>query len=73
MSDPDPNVIEKAANRKYGHLRLANRMNVAMSRQRSLLVTVGDSQMAQGAAAAIAVPALVGFFGLCGGEHGIVR
>ena len=73
MSDPDPNVIEKAANRKYGHLRLANRMNVAMSRQRSLLVTVGDSQMAQGAAAAIAVPALVGFFGLSGGEHGIVR
>ena len=73
MSDPDPNVIEKAANRKYGHLRLANRMNVAMSRQRSLLVTVGDSQMARGAMAAMAVPALVGFFELCGGEHGIVR
>lgn len=64
---------EKAANRKYGHLRLSNRMNVAMSRQRSLLVAVGDSAMAQGGGAESAVPALAEFLKLCGGEHGFIR
>ena len=48
-------------------------MNGAMSRQRSLLVAFGDSQMARGEAAVNAVPALAAFLELCGGEHGIVR
>lgn len=66
-------IFDKAANRKYGHLRLSNRMNVAMSRQRSLLVAVGDRAMARGRDAEAAVPALATFLKLCEGEHGLVR
>ena len=58
-------------NAKYGHLRLANRMNVAMSRQRMLLIAVGDSHMASGKEAEEAVPALTAFLVLCrGGQRG---
>ena len=69
----DPNAREAFLNRKYGHLRLPNRMNVAMSRQRSLLVAVGDRGMAEGEEAREAVPALAAFLNLCLGEHGHVR
>jgi hypothetical protein len=55
-------------NAKYGHLRLANRMNVAMSRQRKLLIAVGDSHMASGKEAEEAVPALAAFLALCRGD-----
>jgi superfamily I DNA and/or RNA helicase len=65
--------FESAANRKYGHLRLDNRMNVAMSRQRRLLIAIGDKQMATGPNAEVAVPALSSFLNLCGGLDGIVR
>ena len=73
LPQPGNEAFETAANRKYGHLRLSNRMNVAMSRQRSLLVAVGDAAMARGTEAEIAVPALVAFLNLCGGQHGLVR
>ncbi|MGI2092799.1 DEAD/DEAH box helicase [Shewanella oncorhynchi] len=63
---------ESELNRKFGHLRLANRMNVAMSRQRSLLIVVGDRAMATSVAAQKAVPALNSFENLCNGEHGFV-
>ncbi|KQV83929.1 hypothetical protein ASD15_30860 [Massilia sp. Root351] len=63
----------KAANAKYGHLRLSNRMNVAMSRQRSLLVAVGDCALAGGVEADEMVPALAAFLALCKGGRGIVR
>lgn len=68
----DPDAFETAANRKYGHLRLSNRMNVAMSRQRSLLVAVGDKAMAESAGAERAVPAMHAFFALCKGGYGHV-
>jgi hypothetical protein len=71
--EDDTEAYEKAANGKFGHLRLSNRMNVAMSRQRSLLIGVGDCAMASGAEAAQAVPALAAFMTLCEGEHGVVR
>jgi len=64
---------EKAANAKYGHLRLSNRMNVAMSRQRSLLVMAGDSALAASVEAGEMVPALQAFLALCEGGRGIVR
>jgi len=56
---------ERLLNSKYGHLRLANRLNVAMSRQRKLLVAVGAKSMAEGAIAEEAVPALAEFLQLC--------
>ncbi|MDO4683248.1 MAG: AAA domain-containing protein [Lautropia sp.] len=52
-------------NRAYGHLRLANRLNVAMSRQRKLLIAVGDGAMFSEARAGKAVPALAAFRSLC--------
>jgi len=63
---------EKFLNQKYGHLRLNNRMNVAMSRQRKLLIVVGAKSMAQGDDAQAAIPALVDFLNLCGGENGCI-
>ena len=70
----DHKALEQSSNRKYGHLRLANRMNVAMSRQRAVcwwpLVTARWHAAKQ---RLIAVPALAAFLELCGGEHGIVR
>lgn len=59
---------ERLLNSKYGHLRLANRLNVAMSRQRKLLIAVGDKSMAEGAEAEEAVPGLVAFLQLCDKE-----
>lgn len=56
---------ERLLNGKYGHLRVANRLNVAMSRQRKLLIAVGDMCMAQGPESEEAVPALTEFLKLC--------
>jgi len=63
---------ERFLNSKYGHLRLANRMNVAMSRQRRLLVAVGAKYMAEGPEAEEGIPALAAFLMLCKEqmEHG---
>lgn len=59
-----------AQRRKYGHLMLENRLCVAMSRQRKLLVVVGDADMFVADEHANAVPALAAFWKLCGGPHG---
>lgn len=62
----------KQLRRKYGHLMLENRLCVAMSRQKRLLVVVGDSEMLKGEQAAQVVPGLVKFYQLCcGGDHGV--
>lgn len=66
------NEQEYAWNRRYGFLRLSNRMNVAMSRQRKLLIVVGDSSMAEGADAQAAVPALSEFYKMCKGQNGTI-
>jgi hypothetical protein len=63
---------EKRLNRRYGHLRLSNRMNVAMSRQRRLLVVVGDKAMAEGEAASLGAPALASFLNLCMEKFGAI-
>jgi superfamily I DNA and/or RNA helicase len=68
-----PELREKQLNGKYGFLRLANRLNVAMSRQRKLLIVVGDCSMAEGEEAREAVPALVNFVELCRGPYGCIR
>lgn len=64
---------EQQLNRQFGFLRLPNRMNVAMSRQRQMLICVGDASLATSPEAEEAVPALAAFYKLCGGEHGCVR
>lgn len=65
-------IDEPGLRGKYGHLLLPNRLCVAMSRQKRLLVAVGDHEMFEGEAAAIAVPGLSRFLELCGGPDGLV-
>ena len=62
----DPKLLR----RRYGHLRLENRLCVAMSRQKRLLVVVGDSGMLAGEQAKCAVPGLIKFLELCKGAYG---
>lgn len=69
----DPEQREAQLNAKYGFLRLPNRMNVAMSRQRKLLIVAGDLALAEGREAQQAVPALAAFATLCRGEYGCIR
>lgn len=57
--------------RKYGHLVLENRLCVAMSRQKRLLIVVGDAGMLTPHEAASAISGLVRFHELCRGNHGI--
>ena len=56
---------EKDALRLFGHLGLYNRLNVSMSRQKKLLVLVGDSGLIHGDLASQFIPGLVDFFNLC--------
>lgn len=61
----------------FGHLVLYNRLNVAMSRQKRLLVVVGDPALldvpgANDTAADKGIPGLVDFYRLCK-EKGVVR
>ena len=72
-NDADDAAYEKAASRKYGHLRVDNRLNVAMSRQRRILIAVGDRAMFVGDAAARAVPEMSAFVELCDSEARRVR
>ncbi len=65
-----PAPDERARRRTYGHLMLANRLCVAMSRQRRLLLIVGDGAMVTSDDGRAAVPALSAFHDLCGGPDG---
>lgn len=67
-----PSTSEEELRKKYGHLMLANRLCVAMSRQRRLLIAVGDKQMFSTNEAQNAVPGLSHFLEICGGEDGLV-
>ncbi len=61
---------DDALTRAYGFLRVDNRLNVALSRQRSLLIVTGDKELVAHPATQEAVPALPAFLKLCGGQHG---
>jgi superfamily I DNA and/or RNA helicase len=62
-----------AQRRKYGFLTLENRLCVAMSRQKRLLVTVGDLAMVKHPSAPQAIPGLVAFVEeLCREPHGFI-
>ncbi|WLH81777.1 AAA domain-containing protein [Pseudomonas sp. FP2335] len=62
---------EKQAQLLFGHLCLYNRLNVSMSRQKKLLVVVGDPRLLEGDLAAEFIPGLVDFHKLCR-EQGVV-
>lgn len=76
-SDKDDSSVleshEVQLNRMFGFLRLPNRMNVAMSRQRQMLICVGDAKLSTNDYAREGVPALNAFYQLCGGEYGSIR
>jgi len=68
----DPAGYARWVSRRYGHILLPNRLCVAMSRQRRLLIVVGDAAMfSPGRAPADAAP-FTDFLRLCrgGGDHG---
>ncbi|MGV0741027.1 DEAD/DEAH box helicase [Mycolicibacterium sp. XJ870] len=58
---------------RFGFLVLPNRLCVAMSRQRKLLIAVGDADQMTSAEGREAVPALAAFHELTGGAHGFRR
>ncbi len=61
-----PNVDRVIQARKlFGHLCLYNRLNVSMSRQKKLLVVVGDPGLVRGDLADEFIPGLVNFYDLC--------
>ena len=68
----DPAAYAKWVRRRYGHLLLINRLCVAMSRQRRLLIVVGDAAMFDAARAPAEAVPLTDFLRICrdGGEHG---
>ena len=66
------NASAQASKAEPSSCMLENRLCVAMSRQKRLLVVVGDSEMLKGEQAAQVVPGLVKFYQLCcGGDHGV--
>ena len=62
----------KMGRRRYGFLTLLNRVNVALSRQKRVLIVVGDSGMLDYKEAQSAIGPLIDFYQLCRGEHGLV-
>lgn len=70
-SNEYPARTEQEKYRKYGFLRVENRLCVAMSRQKRLLIVVGDAAMVRHPSADEAIPGLCVFYRLCGEEHGL--
>lgn len=60
--------FESQASARYGHLRTSNRLNVAMSRQRRILIAVGDRAMFEGPVAEACVPEMHAFLAFCDEE-----
>jgi Cdc6-like AAA superfamily ATPase len=58
-------VDERQKLRKFGHLKEEPRLCVSMSRQKKLLIVVGDSAMLAQSDAQEVVPALVDYYSLC--------
>jgi superfamily I DNA and/or RNA helicase len=67
-------IREKQLRKKYGFLMFENRLCVAMSRGKKLLICVGDSGMLKTEAAEEAIPSLINFYNLCNGgdQYGYV-
>lgn len=59
---------DKELRKKYGFLMFENRLCVAMSRGKKLLICVGDSGMLKDDSAKDAIPSLIDFYNMCNGE-----
>jgi len=73
--DPTTELTDESLNRKLGFLRLPNRINVGMSRQKKLLIVIGDRDLSEvtGEHPETGLPLLPGFpafYNLCRGPHG---
>lgn len=71
-SNSFPERTDLERRRKFGHVLNENRMCVAMSRQRRLLIAVGDKSMFQSNGSQEKLLWLPRFLDLCGGEDGII-
>ena len=70
--EPSGNDVEaKKAQSLFGFLCMYNRLNVSMSRQKKLLVVVGDSDLLKTELSGKYIPGLVDFYALCC-EKGVV-
>jgi hypothetical protein len=69
---PRSDRADRQARSLFGHLCLYNRLNVSMSRQKRLLVVVGDSELIKTNLAAEFIPGLVNFFNLCKAKGGML-
>ena len=58
---------DKELRRKYGFLMFENRLCVAMSRGKKLLICVGDSGMLLDESAKEVIPSLIDFYNMCNG------
>ena len=58
----------KQARKLFGFLTMYNRLNVSMSRQKKMLVVVGDSSLLATDLADKYIPGLVDFYLLCSAE-----
>jgi hypothetical protein len=65
-----PRAATGDARKVFGHLAVENRLCVAMSRQKRLLIVAGDRRLLEHPLAPQAIPGLVAFGELCGGRHG---
>jgi len=75
--DSEIEMTEEMVNKKLGFLRLANRINVAMSRQKRLLIVVGDKELGNISSGNFEdgmplLPGFPAFYKLCEGPHGKV-
>jgi len=68
-SNKHAGLEEIQLNKKYGFLRLPNRLNVAFSRAKNLLIAVGDREMFSGEEAKAAMPSVYEYSNTLCGEN----
>jgi len=69
----DSTELARQERAHYGHLTSPNRLCVSMSRQKRLLVVVGDKAMVEHELAKEAIPGLVGFLEVCKSSGTVMR
>lgn len=66
-------LVRSNARGNFGFLKSPNRLCVAMSRQKKMLVAAGDSQMYSQQKARIDVPSLYDFYALCAKREAVIN